>query len=89
MTKEDIKKKDIVYHARTIPQTGIYEVRELIVRTIADTYFVGTDKKDKHAFLLPYSSLNKTIFLNRKDALRVVNKSEKNKMCLETFYEEY
>jgi hypothetical protein len=47
-----IKKRDILYYARIVPSTNIYEVIELIVRTVEDSYFVGIDKRDKHAFLL-------------------------------------
>ena len=45
-----LKKKDIVYYARIIPNTGIYEVCELIIRTVADDYFAGMDKRDKRTY---------------------------------------
>lgn len=89
MTKP--KKKDILYYARIIPQTGIYEVCELSVRTIEDTYFVGTDKHDKHAYLFSYSAIGKTVFTNRKEALDLVKEAENNRVSIpqETDYEEY
>ena len=34
-----LKKKDRLFYARIIPRTRIYEVCELIIRTIEDTYF--------------------------------------------------
>ena len=41
-----MKKKDILYYARIVPKTGIYEVCELLIRTVEERYFVGIDKRD-------------------------------------------
>lgn len=75
----ELHKYDMVYYARIIPTTGVYEVCELIIRTIADTYFVGTDKRDKRAYLLLYKNLNKTVFKERNNALKIVKNAEKNR----------
>lgn len=85
-----MKKKDIVYYARIIHKTGIYEVCELIIRTVEENYFVGIDKHDKHAYMFSYSDIDKVIFQNRKDALKIVREAEKNKpkMNYEIYYEE-
>lgn len=85
------KKKDIVYYARVIPKTSIYEVCELTIRTTERDYFVGTDKRDKHAYLLSYQDVDKTIFTSRRDALQKVKELEKDKVNVseETYYEEY
>lgn len=87
----ELNKKDIVYYARIIPNVGIYEVCELIIRTVQDTWFVGVDKRDKHAYLFSYKSINDTIFLSRKEALQKVKQSEKCKKIIsdEKYYEEY
>ena len=88
----NLKKKDILYYARIIPQTSIYDVCELSIRTIEDTYFVGTDKRDKHAYLFSYNVIDKTVFHNRKDALKIVKEAKNNKpkdISTETEYEEY
>lgn len=67
----NLKKKDILYYARVIPYTGIYEVCELSVRTVEDTYFVGTDKHDKHAYLFSYNAIGKTnCILQQKRSIR-------------------
>lgn len=90
--KYNLKKKDILYYARIIPQTSIYEVCELIIRTVEDTYFVGTDKRDRHAYLFSYNAIGKTVFRDRKDALKIVKEAENNKpkdISTETDYEEY
>lgn len=45
-----LKKKDIVYYTRIIPNCGIYDLCELKVRGVYDGYFTGMDKHDKHVF---------------------------------------
>ena len=82
---------DIVYYARIMPTLGIYDVCELKIRTVADTYFVGTDKRDKRAYLFSYNAVGKCIFSNRKDAVEKVIMAEESspKVSKETFYEEY
>ena len=80
-----------IYYARIMPTLGIYDVCELKIRTIADTYFVGTDKRDKRAYLFSYNAVGKCIFSNRKDAVEKVIVTEENspKVSKETYYEEY
>lgn len=88
----ELKKKDIVYYARIIPTSSIYEVCELIIRTVEDTWFVGIDKRDKHAYLLNNDDIGKIVFTKRKDALNKVLFAEANKkeyVSNETYYEEY
>ena len=82
---------DIVYYARIMPTLGIYDVCELKIRTVANTYFVGTDKRDKRAYLFSYNAVGKCIFSNRKDAVEKVITAEDSspKVSKETFYEEY
>lgn len=85
-----MKKQDILYYARIVLKTGIYEVCELLIRTVEETYFVGIDKRDKHAYLFLYSDINNTVFENRKEALKKVKDAEKNKIKTnyEIYYEE-
>lgn len=86
-----LSKKDIVYYARIVPSSDIYDLYELSIRTVEDTYFVGVDKKDKRAFLFDYDAIGEYIFINRKDALNKLKDAEKNKKEIsnETYYEEY
>ena len=79
-----MKKGDVVYYARIIPNI-LYEICELKVRTVTDTYFVGTEKQTKHAFLFSLKAIDKDVFYNRKDALYKVNDAE-NKQT--KFYKE-
>lgn len=86
-----VKKKDKLYYAQILPRVGVYNVLEIIVRSVYDTYFVGIEKRDKHAYLFDFKELNKTIFTNRKEALDIVQIAEDNKRTVseETYYEEY
>lgn len=68
----DMKKLDILYYARLTT----FDVCELIIRTVADDYFVGLDKRDKRAYLFSYDDLGKIVFENRQDALDVVLTAE-------------
>ena len=91
MTKEDIRKGVVLYYARILRPAGMYEVIELLTRTVEDDYFVGVDKHDKHAYLFSYNNLNKLIFSDRQECLDVVLDAEKNapKVSNEKEYEEY
>ena len=82
---------DVVYYARIIPTLGIYDACELKIRTVADTYFVGMDKRDKRVYLFSYNAVGKCIFSNRKDAVHKVITAEENnpKVSKERYYEEY
>lgn len=91
MTKEDIRKGMVLYYARILRPVGMYEVIELLIRTVEDDYFVGVDKRDKHAYLFSYNNLNKLIFSDRQECLDIVLDAEKNapKISNEKEYEEY
>ena len=87
-----LKKKDRVYFARILPTSGMYDVIELIIRTVEDTWFVGIDKRDKHAYLFYETDIDKTIFIERNKALEKVKYAEskrKDVISDETYYEEY
>lgn len=86
-----LKKKDKLFYARILPQVRIYEVCELIVRTIAPTWLVGVDKRDKHAYLFSYDDIGKILFHDREEALlKVINEEEKEpNIAFEISYEEY
>ena len=83
MTNPTLKKSDIVYRTRILPTVGVYDLDELRIRTVEDTYFVGVEKRNKTAFLLPYSSIGKTVFTDRKEALKKIREAEKNRAYVE------
>lgn len=88
---KEIKKSDVIYYARVMPTVGLYEIVELKVRTVAENYIVGIDKNTKHAFMFYFDDINRTIFFDRNEALKVVKAAEKNgkKVSDEKYYEEY
>lgn len=85
-----LKEKDYLYYARIIPKTRIYEVCEVIVRTVKDTWFVTVDKRDKRAYLFNNNDYNIIVFRDRDVALSKVLEEEKNapKEKCEIYYEE-
>lgn len=72
-----MKKKDKVYFTRIIPDSGIFDLCELTIRTIAEDWFVGVDKRDKHAYLIEKDKIEKTVFADRNSALRKLKEAEK------------
>lgn len=88
---DNIQKNNVLYYARILPDTDIYEVCELTIRTITPEYFVGIDKHDKHAYLFGLSAIGKEVFYDRKEALYRVTEAEENKPKInnEIYYEEY
>lgn len=89
--EREIKKSDLVYYARIIPTSGIYEVIDLKVRTVADDFLVGIENRTKHAYLLYIKDIGRIVFFDRKEALKVVKEAEKSgkKVSDEKYYEEY
>ena len=86
-----LNKGDIIYYARIQKKNGTYDLCELKVRTVENTYFAGVDKKDKRAYLFGYNVLGDYVFQDRGEALRKVKNAEKDKVEVsnETYYEEY
>ena len=83
---------DKVYYAQMMPTIPQFEMLELSVRTITESWFVGIEKKSKHAYLFSNKAINKTVFYSRKECLDIVKKAEENckkRTSDEVFYEEY
>ena len=62
-----------------------------LAKHVKDTYFVGIDKRDKHAYLLGFDTVGEVVFDSKKVALNKVHEAEKHKLNIsdETDYEEY
>lgn len=87
-----LNKGDLIYWSRCMPNVGIYDVIDLKVRTVTDTYFVGIETKTKHAYLFYNKDLDMIVFMNRKDAVMNCAEKENNskrKVSDEKYYEEY
>ena len=68
-----------MYYARILPSADVYDVCELTIRTVADSWFVGIDKHDKHAYIFNNSDIGKIVFEDRNKALEKVTDAERNK----------
>lgn len=77
MEHENIKVGQIMYWARVLPKIDIYDLYELKVRTVYDTYFVAVDKRSKQSYIFKYKDINKTIYIERTDALDYIKTEER------------
>ena len=88
----NITKGNIVYYARIMPNLVIFDVYDVKIRTVADTWFSGVEKRDKKVFLFPFSAIDDYVFFTRKDAVDIATNAEENNkkvISTETYYEEY
>jgi hypothetical protein len=69
---QELVKGQKVYYARIFESVGMFELIDLKIRTVEDTWFVGTEQRTKQAFLFGKDSINKTVFLDRGEALELV-----------------
>ena len=74
--KQQISKGTKVYWTRIHPQICVYDLYDLTVRSVYDTYFVAVDKKSKQSYLFPYDAIDKVVFFDRSVALEVVKEKE-------------
>ena len=81
-----------LYYARIFDKIGVFEVIDMHVRGIYDTYFACVEERTKHAYLFPNDSINRTVFFARDEALDLVLEAESNckkVISTEKYYEEY
>ena len=64
-----MEKGDVVYMCDVVPNCSIYEVFELTLRTVEDTYAVGVDKKSKQAYMFTPDMIGDYVFNHRIDAV--------------------
>ena len=81
---------DVLYYAQILPRVGVYNLCDIKVCTLYDTYFAGIDTGDKRRYVFNYSEINQTIFENRLEALETIKEAEENKPIVsdEIYYEE-
>ena len=80
----------IMYYTQIFPNVGVYNLCEIKVCTLYETYFAGMDKRDRRRYIFNYEEIDKNIFYDRKHALSIVKEAEKNKPKIsnEIYYEE-
>ena len=74
--KQQISKGTKVYWTRIHPQICVYDLYDLTVRSVYDTYFVAVDKRSKQSYIFNYKDINKTIYIERTDALDYIKTEE-------------
>lgn len=57
-----------VYYARNL-RGGVFDVCDLKVRTVEDTWFTAIDKRDNTVFYFPMKEIGESVFAYRQDAL--------------------
>ena len=89
--KEEFKIGQIVFYTRILPKVGIYDLLEIKLRTVKDTYIVGCDEKDHTAYLISEIEAETCIFISHKPSTismcdRII--SFNNKKLVPTTYDE-
>ena len=46
---------DVLYYAQILPRVGVYNLCDIKVCTLYDTYFAGIDTRDKRRYVFNYS----------------------------------
>ena len=65
-----LNKNDTVYFVKISPNPEFAEIYDLHIRTVSEDYYVGLDNTtNKHAYVFKEKDIDKTIFLDRTDAL--------------------
>ena len=75
---QELTKGQKVYYARISEPAGIFEVIDLKIRTVEDTWFVGTEQRTKQAYMLGTNMVEKTVFFERHEALELVIEAQEN-----------
>ena len=76
---EDLKKGDPVCFVRVLPITGIYELLDLNIVTVHDTYCTGVDTRTKQTHVISKQYAEEILFKDRTLALKYLdNKLDEN-----------
>ena len=62
-------KGDRLYYAEIVKSCGVFDVHDISIRTVEDTYFVGTDIDTHRAYIFTYDQLETCLFNIRMDAV--------------------
>ena len=85
------KSNDTLYYAQIIPSLCQYNILDMKITTLYNTYFACTEKREKRRYLFNYTDIDKIIFTDRAKALEVVREAEKYKrenISNKIYYEE-
>lgn len=72
----ELKRKDKVFFARTMPKLDYYEVFDCVVVSVDEKYCIVSDTKTKQSFLLHNKRAEEVLFTDRKLALKYLREEE-------------
>jgi len=78
MQSNNLKIGQMVYWTRVHPSLGIYDLYDLRIRCVDTDWISAVDNKTKQAYLFPNSDIGRTVFEDRKQALKYVKDAKKN-----------
>ena len=81
----ELKRKDKVFFARTMPKLDYYEVFDCVVVSVDEKYCIVSDTKTKQSFLIHNARAEKVLFKDRKLALKYL-REEESKNELREYY---
>ena len=73
---ENLKKNDLVFYARIMPQIKYYEIMELQMVSVYSTYCTGTDLKTKQTYLLKRNKAEEVLFLSERLAIEYLREKK-------------
>lgn len=59
MNDEELKIGTKLYYARIMPTLGVFDIYDMKVVALYDTYFAAQEKRDKRRFLFYYTDIQK------------------------------
>lgn len=63
---------DRMYMCLVVPNCEIYDVLELTIRTVLDTWAVGVDTHTKQAYLFDYNMIGSYVFASHGEAQKAL-----------------
>lgn len=79
---------ETLYYARILDRVGVYEVEEVRIRMIGDTWFSATENINKQAFIFSKNDIGIRVFEDRYEALMKVKAAESSATRIFTEYTE-
>lgn len=67
---------ETLYYARILDRVGVYEVEEVHIRMIGDTWFSAIENINKQVFLFNKKDIGESVFEDRYEALMKVKAAE-------------
>lgn len=76
MDIKDLKIKQQVYWTRISKKLGVYELLDLTIRTIKDSWISTYEDRTKQSYIFSKKDIGRIIFTNRNEALNILKERE-------------